>query len=122
MPNVTLTRAKIDPNIGVVLPRDYTLVISRLMFISKSAGHPNAAKLWLDFVLSKRGQTLLGQQELYSVRTDMDDSASGTYLSKQLGDAVRPVTVGPGLLVFLDQAKQREFRRRWEWTVGREER
>ncbi|MGN6389495.1 MAG: ABC transporter substrate-binding protein, partial [Burkholderiaceae bacterium] len=45
-------RAKKDPSIGIVLPKDYTLVMSRVMFISKTAKNPNAAKLWLDYILS----------------------------------------------------------------------
>lgn len=48
-----LTRAKKDPSLGIILPKDYTLVISRVMFIAKNAKNPNAAKLWLDFVLSE---------------------------------------------------------------------
>ena len=35
-----LVRAKKDPGLGVVLPKDYTLVLSRVMFIGKSAKQP----------------------------------------------------------------------------------
>lgn len=108
-----LTSAQGDPAIGVVLSTDYTLAISRLMFISRRARHPNAAKLWLDFVLSRRGQILLSQAGLYSVRNDVDGVASGTRLVKDLGKAMRPVTVGPGLLVYLDQTKRADFLRQW---------
>src|SRR5439155_7526884 len=34
------------PSLGVVLPRDYTLVLSRVMFISKHAKHPHDATMW----------------------------------------------------------------------------
>ena len=47
-----LVRSKKDPNLGVALPKDYTLVLSRVMFIGKSAKNPNAAKLWVDYILS----------------------------------------------------------------------
>ena len=61
-------RAKKDPSIGIVVPKDYCLVLSRVMFLSKTAGHPNAAKLWLDYVLSKRGQSIVANQaELGSI-------------------------------------------------------
>lgn len=109
-----LARAKRDPALGIVLTGDYTLIISRLMFVSKTARHPNAAKLWLDFVLSQRGQKILVEKaELYSVRKDMSDQASGTALTRRLGEATKPVTVGPGLLAYLDQAKRRTFLRHW---------
>src|SRR4030095_10555707 len=45
-----LVRAKNDQNLGVVLPKDYSLVLSRVMFIGKSAKNPNAAKLFLDYI------------------------------------------------------------------------
>ena len=63
-------RAKKDPSIGIVLPKDYALVMSRVMFISKTAKNPNAAKLWVDYILSKRGQTIIANQsELGSIRS-----------------------------------------------------
>ena len=39
-----LVRAAKDPSIGVQIPKDYTLVLSRVMFISKAAKHPNSAQ------------------------------------------------------------------------------
>lgn len=54
-------RASSDPRIGSVMPRDYTLVMSRIAFISRYAPHPDEAEQWLDYVLSKRGQTILNR-------------------------------------------------------------
>src|SRR5258706_1375309 len=72
-----LTRAKKDPSIGVAFTTDYNLVLSRLVFVSKNAKNPNAGRLWVDYLLSKRGQTITSEQaELYSVRTDMTGKAS----------------------------------------------
>src|SRR5712675_1751214 len=45
-----LARSKKDPNIGIILPKDYTLITSRVAFISKQAKNPNAAKLFLDYL------------------------------------------------------------------------
>ena len=68
-----LVRAKKDPALGVVLPNDYTLVLSRVMFIGKQAKNPNAAKLCTDYILSQRGQKLIGGDvELFSIRSDVD--------------------------------------------------
>src|SRR5207245_5665741 len=55
-------KAKKDPGLGVVLPKDYTLVLSRVIFIGKNAKQPNAAKLWVDYVLSQRGQKMIGSE------------------------------------------------------------
>lgn len=109
-----LTRAARDPNLGVVMPKDYTLVISRLIFISRHAPHPNAARLWIDYLLSRRGQTLMAEKaNLHSVRNDIQGSDSGARLYQLLGQAIKPVVVGPGLLTNLDHAKRLEFIKRW---------
>ena len=62
-------------------------MLSRVMFINKSAKNPDAAKLWLDYVLSKRGQTLIANQaQLGSIRSDVNGETTVGRLSKQLGD------------------------------------
>jgi iron(III) transport system substrate-binding protein len=66
----SLTRQAKDLTVGLVLPKDKTLVVSRLALISKKAPHPNAAKLFLDFMLSKEGQTLLCDRAMGVIRTD----------------------------------------------------
>jgi iron(III) transport system substrate-binding protein len=113
-----LTRAKKDPSIGIVLPKDYTLVISRVMFIAKNAKNPNAAKLWLDFVLSKKGQEIIANKaDLYAIRPDVEGETTASGLKKQLGDALRPVPIGTGLLTYLDQAKRLDFLKQWNSTA-----
>lgn len=94
-------------------------MISRLALIPKTARHPNAAKLWMDYLLSKRGQTLLADKaELASVRKDVEGEHSSEKLRAQLGSAIKPVVVGPGLLTYLDQAKRLAFLKQWrEATV-----
>ncbi|QNM97878.1 ABC transporter substrate-binding protein [Chitinimonas koreensis] len=115
-----LARAKKDPNIGVVLPTDYTLVISRLMMISKTAKSPNAARLWVDYLLSRRGQTLLADKaELFTVRRDLSADAAGMDVYANVRQVLKPVPVGPGLLVFLDQAKRLDFMKQWKAEAGR---
>lgn len=111
-------RAKKDPSIGIVVPKDYCLVMSRVLFISKTAGHANAAKLWLDYVLSKRGQTIVANQaELGSIRTDVEGEMTAAGLAKTLGDKARPIPVSDSLLVNLDQTKRLEFIKQWTTTI-----
>ncbi|USU04445.1 ABC transporter substrate-binding protein [Sphingomonadaceae bacterium OTU29LAMAA1] len=101
-----LTRARRDPRIGVVFPRDYALVASRVAFIARDARHPAAARLFLDFLLSRTGQTLLARQWLLPVRTDVRAPRLGA-------DRARPIRVGPQLLVNLDSIKRRRFLADW---------
>jgi iron(III) transport system substrate-binding protein len=111
-------KAKKDPSLGYVYPKDYTQVISRLAIISKTAKSPNAARLWVDYLLSKRGQTILANQsDLFSIRSDVEGETSMAHLNKQLGAAAKPIQVGTGLLVYLDQAKRLDFMRNWQQAI-----
>jgi iron(III) transport system substrate-binding protein len=108
-------RAKKDPSIGIVLPKDYTLVMSRVMFISKTAKNPNAAKLWLDYILSKRGQTIIANQaELGSIRGDVEGEMTVAGYTKQLGANAKPIPVSADLLAYLDQTKRLDFIKQWQ--------
>jgi len=115
-----LARAKKDPSIGVAFTSDYNLVLSRLAFVAKNAKNPNAGKLWVDYLLSKRGQTIAAEQaELYSVRTDMSGKDSGAGFANELGSAVKPIAVNDELLQGLDQTKRLEFLKQWQMALGR---
>jgi len=108
-------RAKKDPSIGIVLPKDYALVMSRVMFISKTAKNPNAGKLWLDYILSKRGQTIIANQsELGSIRNDVEGEMTVAGYTKQLGANAKPIPVSADLLVYLDQTKRLDFIKQWQ--------
>ncbi len=111
-------RMKKDPGIGYVLPKDYTLVMSRVQFISAKAKNPNAAKLWLDYILSKRGQQIIASQaDLGSIRNDVEGEMTASSLAKTLGNTVRPIPVSADLLVYLDQAKRLEFIKQWQAAI-----
>jgi iron(III) transport system substrate-binding protein len=102
-----LEKAKRDPRLGVVFPTDYTIVTSRIAFIPRAAHAPASAKLFLDFLLSRRGQSLLAQRSLWPVRTDVP--------ARRLPPAqARPVRVGPQLLVNLDRITRLRFLREWQ--------
>jgi iron(III) transport system substrate-binding protein len=101
-----LERARRDPRIGVVFPSDYTIVTSRIAFIAREARHPAAARLFLDFLLSREGQSLLAQHSLWPVRGDVG--------ARRLPpEQARPIRVGPQLLVNLDRLKRQRFLREW---------
>lgn len=108
-----LQRAKQDPTIGVVLPADYTLLISRIAFIPKAARHPAAARVFLDYMLSREGQARLASRSLTPARLDArrddDPVTSATML--------RPIPVGPELLANLDQIKRARMLRQWRRAV-----
>jgi len=57
--NYAFREAKTDPRIGAFIPEDFVLLLPRIIFITKQAQHPNAAKLFIEFVLSEEGQRAL---------------------------------------------------------------
>ncbi len=115
-----LLRQKKDPSLGLVLPKDYTLTFSRIAFISKSARNPNAAKLLLDYILSKRGQTVMSEKSLvYSIRGDVPGAVTAAGLNKDLGKAVKPIEVNADILAGLEQTKRLEFMKQWKEALKR---
>ena len=50
-------------NIKYMMPKEGVVLLGQDSFILAKAPHPNAAKLWLDFVLSEQGQTILAKRE-----------------------------------------------------------
>jgi iron(III) transport system substrate-binding protein len=111
-------KAKLDPSIGLIYPKDYCLVGSRVIFIAKNAKNPNAAKLWLDYVLSKRGQTIIAEQaQLFALRSDVAGENTAAALSKTLGSSLKPLSLGSGLIEYLDDAKKADFIGKWKQSV-----
>jgi iron(III) transport system substrate-binding protein len=111
-------RQRKDPSIGIVYPKDYTLVMSRVALIPKAARHPNAARLFLDYILSKRGQEGIAKAALFSIRDDVEGETTAATLNRTLGGTLKPLPVGPSLLVYLDQAKRLEFLKQWQQAIG----
>ena len=111
-------RAKKDhPKLGYVLPKDYTLLLTRVMFITKYAAHPNAAKLWVDYLLSKRGQEMLVASDLGSLRKDVSQATTPCGEAMGMGDAMKPIPVSEGALEYLDAKKRDEFMAQWKSWV-----
>lgn len=109
-----LVAARRHPELVVVYPRDYVLAASRIALITRTAPHPNAARVFLDYILSHRGQeTMASRCGLFSIRTDVPGERTAATLSQQLGARLKPIHVGPSLLVFLDGSKRADFIRRW---------
>jgi iron(III) transport system substrate-binding protein len=115
----TVAQTRRHPDIGVVFLNDYTLVLSRLQLISQRANHPNAARLWVDYTLSRRGQALLAERAgLYTVRGDVGGQTTAARLTEQLGSSLHPIALDADLTRHLDITAYREFVRRWRRVTG----
>ncbi|MBS0468664.1 MAG: ABC transporter substrate-binding protein [Proteobacteria bacterium] len=115
----TVAQARERPTLGVIFPEDYTLVTSRVLLINSRAAHPNAARLWLDYLLSRRGQTVMASaSRLYALREDAQGETTGAALRQLLGNRARPVALGPELAAPLANAAYRDFILRWRAAMG----
>ena len=103
-----------NPNLRIIFPSDYTLVMSRIAFVSAKARHPNAAKLFLDFLLSLEGQKLLAHTSFTPVRTDL----GGAGVPSPDTSIARPIEVGPSLLANLDQMRREHMLKEWREAIG----
>jgi iron(III) transport system substrate-binding protein len=114
-----LAAAAENPDIGVVLPGDYTLILSRIAFINRQAPHPEEARIWMDYLLSRRGQSALNETSLFSVRADVSPRArSVPDLRQRLDGAFRPIAIGTGLLTYLDRMKRELFLENWDLAAS----
>ena len=110
-----LARSKKVSSLGIITPKDYSLVTSRVAFVSGKAKNPNGARLFLDYLVSKRGQSIIANQaDLYSLREDVTGEATVKGVTELIDDKARPVPIGPELLANLDEGKRLEFLKRWQ--------
>lgn len=92
--------------LGFAFPDDGTPVMLRGMGIPKQAANINSAKLFLDFLLSNKGQTLLGKGGLVPYREDVAESeVRYTYqgIAQKVGEK-NMIVVGFGKAL-IDEAK-----------------
>lgn len=109
-----LDEAAQNPDLGVVFPSDYTLVMSRIAMIPTDARHPNAARLFLDFLLSAKGQSLLARHSMPSVRGDVARPAR----LRDTTSPMRAVRVGPELLIAQDKLTRNRFMKQWSREIA----
>ncbi|QIG46422.1 ABC transporter substrate-binding protein [Nordella sp. HKS 07] len=113
-------RYKAGAPIGIVMPRDYTLVLSRTAMIPAKAGRTDLGRKFLDYLLSSRGQSVAVEKSFFfsfdrPVPEGVDavdpGAGSGVY---------RPIMIGPALLATLDQQNRQRFLAEWKASMERD--
>ncbi|HSP58951.1 MAG TPA: ABC transporter substrate-binding protein [Halomonas sp.] len=108
------------PELRLVVPDDYALVTRRLAFVPQRAPHPETAARFLDFLISEAGQRLLAEQTaLGAIHPALNGPGTAEALRRELGDALRPIDLGPGLLATLDDLKRQALLSRWQREFNR---
>ena len=96
--------ARNESNVDIVLLEDYTSVMMRTALIPNTAPSPQLAGTFINYLLSESGRSLL-RAEIGPGPLDTETFSSDQNL--------RPIRLGPGLLVYLDQLKRQSFLRAW---------
>lgn len=103
-----------NPDLGIILPSDYTIVTSRIGLVPKAAANPDLGRRYLEFFMSAEGQTIMAQQlQIAALNPNVTGDNTANAMQKALGNQLRPVPVSPGLMVYLDQVKRARLIRRW---------
>jgi len=108
-----------DRNFLLVYPRDHTLVVARTVVISKNAPNPALAHKFLEYLLSVQGQRVMAAQSgLPPIRKELDGVYERLGVDESQIGVLRPISLGPGLLVYLDPAKRRQMLDAWRAILG----
>lgn len=98
----------------IVYPQDYTLAVSRTAVLPKSAPNQHAAHRFLEYLLSVRGQHVLATRgHLSAVRNEIKDPYGQKGIAEVQVGPIRPIALGPGLLVYLDRIKKQQLLESW---------
>jgi iron(III) transport system substrate-binding protein len=101
-------------DLGLVLPRDFVVVVSRVALVPAAAASPDLGEAFLDFLMSREGQTVLAERlRLPAVSLEVAGKDSAAAMQEALGAKLRPVAVSPGLLAYLDAASRARVLAQW---------
>lgn len=102
------------PTVGIVLPKDYTVVMSRIGLVPRVAANPELGKLFLAYCMSVEGQSIMARElQIAAVNPEVAGDNTASAIQLAIGPQLRPVPVSPGLLVYLDQVKRDRLIKRW---------
>lgn len=114
--SAVLRRAATDPALGWFYPTDYTLLLPQCAVITKAATHPQAARLWIDFLLGSEAQQLIAAgTDLLPVDTAVvagEMKMNGGTLPSL--PQLRMIGVGTEVTRFGDRGLRRGFILRWK--------
>ena len=98
-------RAREEKVLKVIYFQDYTHMLMRTTLIPKNAPHPETASLFLQFLLSEKGQNFIeNSTEMLSLTSELLNENRN----------FKPIRLDTGLLVYLDKFKKERFLEDWQ--------
>jgi iron(III) transport system substrate-binding protein len=104
-----------DP-LGIVMPADYTLVLSRGALVPNVASQSELAARFVDYLLSPRGQEI-GRKESFFFGADGSAPKGIEGPDVVTSGIARPIAIGPTLLAVQDPARRQRFQEDWTKSV-----
>ncbi|MCG5478526.1 ABC transporter substrate-binding protein [Sinorhizobium alkalisoli] len=111
--------AKANPDLGIVVPGDYTLVLSRGAMIPSNARKPALGKQFLDYLLSPRGRAVARDNSFFFSETGPLPAGVDGPASLMESGIARPIRIGPALLAAQDEIQRRSFIEDWKRLIER---
>ncbi|MFD1747357.1 ABC transporter substrate-binding protein [Rhizobium helianthi] len=107
-----------NPALGIVIPQDYTLVLSRGAMIPSTARNSALGRRFLDYLLSQRSRDVaLRSSFFFAEDAPLPDGVEGPDNLIESGVG-RPIRIGPALLAAQDEIQKRTFIDSW-WHLIR---
>ncbi|MDX1821809.1 MAG: extracellular solute-binding protein [Paracoccaceae bacterium] len=105
--------------IGIIVPDDYVLVLTRTMLIPRKAANADLAKAFVDFTLSPAGQSVAaGPAALGAVMPQAQGYWTQERISSMGRGTIQPIALGPVLMVALDPQRRSRFLATWREIVS----
>jgi iron(III) transport system substrate-binding protein len=102
------------PDLGVLLPADFTVVVSRVGLVPRAAARPDLGQRFLEFLMSKEGQSIMADTlHLAALSPQVEGGNTARAMEARIGAHMKPVPVSPGLLAYLDSANRARLVRKW---------
>ena len=105
---------KETPALGANFASDYTSAFQRVASVTKGAPHPAAGRLFLDFMLSDKGQGILAGKGVPPLRQGYKGVLDAEELTKLTGSNVKVIAVDEKLADNLNPKVRAEFFQKWK--------
>lgn len=110
--------ARENPDLGIVVPNDYTLVLARGAMIPSGAPRPQLGKAFLDYLLSPRGRQVAREKAFFfSEGEGLPPGVEGPAAFMETGIG-RPIRIGPALLAAQDESQRSSFIAGWKHLIS----
>ncbi|MBB4954629.1 iron(III) transport system substrate-binding protein [Agrobacterium vitis] len=106
-----------NPDLKIVIPRDYALILSRGAMIPVRAAHPELGTRFLNYLLSVRGRKTARDKSFFFAKGfDLPPGVDGPVSLIESGIG-RPIRIGPALLAAQDEAQRKRFIQDWQKLI-----